>query len=1178
MATQRIESLFACDVRRSIEEVIKVDQVDEKVLADEIDEYVVTRQLDQHFERVLDHYLTSASKPTEGVGIWVAGFFGSGKSSFAKMLGLAISNRPVMGTPAAERFSRRPGSDKVRVLLKQITERLPTHAVIFDVSTDRGIRSGNQTLTEIMYRLLLGSLGYARDLDLSSLEISLEGRNQLDAFKDEYRRLENKEWDAQKNNVAFALNEASQVMHRLDSKKYPMADSWVKAAQGREDITPGLLAERATELLDRRKPGHRLLFVVDEVGQFVARDVQKMLDLQAIVQNLGTKGRGRHWLVVTSQERLDELVSGLDDRRVELARLLDRFPTQVSLEPSDIAEVTSRRVLSKKAEAEGMLGKLLDDNKGRLENNTRVTGVGLPELTRAGFIDLYPLLPYQVELIIRVVSGLRTKGGTFVHVGGANRTIIKLAQQLLVNPGTNLADQPVGALARIDQVYDLVEGSIASEIRAKIAAITRDHADPMPARVAKAVCLLQYVKSIPRSADNIAAVLQPAVTADSQLTVAKAALHLLESEQRVRQGDDGYRIPTPAEDDWAKVRMSLSPRPGDVHRIHGETLVALWQPAPTALLADTKNFKAGLVIHGKAVAEGDLAFHFHLAEDAKAMTDLSRELRARSQQEAHGVFWAVQLSPAIDRETVELFRSREMIARKEREARTADEVGLVAEEKARFRTHVDELRRLLEAACLAGSVYFRGQPRDASEAASVGKAATDIMSRVLPEVFDRFKEAAAKVADAKKGLEALLAATNLHGLPPTFAALRLLRDEQGHPVFRTDGGPLQEVMNRIDERANYGDPATGRWLATEFEKEPFGWDFEVVRLLVACLLGAGKIKATSKSNEITTITGVEANKTFTDSNLFRQASFRPQKGIEFEELAKAAEAFRDTFGSEVKNLTPAAVAADIRQEATRHEETVAAAIELLRANSLAGTGVLDSTLAEIKLIRRGGDDGAISAFNAAHRSIKEGIHRAGELEKALTEPRLRDLREARRAMTVAWPFLATESDVDPEVRASAEELDDLLRRETFFRELPFIEQRGYGLLAEYNRRHEIAMRELTTAYDDALGRLHAAPGWPNADQAQQARLEAPLRRCIDSPHEGVSVPQLRAEREACESRLRKALAELDQLLEGDRLATLNASSFFSGGVETEEQLDEALKGLREECARLIGAGKKVVVR
>jgi len=254
-----------------------------------------------------------------------------------------------------------------------------------------------------------------------------------------------------------------------------MADSWVKAVKNKADITPGKLADRVGELMKRRKPGLSLMFVVDEVGQFVARDVQKMLDLQAIVQSFGVKGRGKHWVVVTSQEKLGELVSGLDDKKIELARLMDRFPLQVHLEPTDISEVTSRRVLSKNAVAQTALGKLFDENRGRLTEHTRLTAdIRLPELSREAFIELYPLVPYQIDLIIQVVSGLRTQGGASKHVGGANRTIIKLAQQLLINPAVNLANAKLGDIVRLDQVYDLVEGNVGSEIRAKIAAISKE--------------------------------------------------------------------------------------------------------------------------------------------------------------------------------------------------------------------------------------------------------------------------------------------------------------------------------------------------------------------------------------------------------------------------------------------------------------------------------------------------------------------------------------------------------------------------------------------------------------------------------------------------------------------------------------------------------------------------------
>ena len=174
-------------------------------------------------------------------------------------------------------------------------------------------------------------------------------------------------------------------------------------------------------------------------------------------------------------------------------------------------------------------------------------------------------------------------------------------------------------------------------------------------------------------------------------------------------------------------------------------------------------------------------------------------------------------------------------------------------------------------------------------------------------MFDRFAEAAAKVA--KKDLETLLTSENLHGLTPVFAQLGLVRDVKGKPVFNTDAGPLAEVFSRIENQYDYGIASTGKSLADEFAGEPYGWEFDMVRLLVVALVRAGKIEATSKGQTIESALSIEARSTFENNNLFRQASFRPKKGPEFEDLLRAAEAFKNAFGKELRELELGAVAA-----------------------------------------------------------------------------------------------------------------------------------------------------------------------------------------------------------------------------------------------------------------------------
>ena len=533
-------------------------------------------------------------------------------------------------------------------------------------------------------------------------------------------------------------------------------------------------------------------------------------------------------------------------------------------------------------------------------------------------------------------------------------------------------------MATIDQIYDLVSGNIASEIRGKIDSIAQEVPHPLAPPAAKAICLLQYVRSIHRTAENIAAALQSSVDGDSRLSEVKAALHALLAAHKIRRGDDGYRIPSPAEDDWERQRASLAPKPGDVSRLHADAVAALWQPQPSHMLLDVKNFNAGLYLNGRLVTGGDIPTHLTLAEAGAEHTDRLDEMRRRSQAETKSIFWVAALDEEIDRENVELYRSQEILARKERDAQTKDETALIAEEKRRLRRHQDELRRLLKQALLSGSIFFRGNDRSPDDRVTeVGRAASGALAQALPEVFERFKEAAARVSN--NDLDALLTTENLRGLTAVFSELSLVRDRDGTPVFNADSGPLAEVLARIKNRTSYGETASGRYLADEFSNEPFGWDFDVVRLLVVSLLRAGKIEATSKGQLIETALSVAAKSTFPNNNFFRQASFRPKVGLEFRHVVEAYEHFREVFGHDISELQQGAVATAIREAVMGHEEELREVHATLLQHSVPGAEVLRNALDQMRSIITSKEDHAVLTFNAAYKELKEAMKRASEL-------------------------------------------------------------------------------------------------------------------------------------------------------------------------------------------------------
>lgn len=437
-----IGDLLTRDLSRKIEEIIQVDQADEQSVHAEISEYVATDSIREQYHHLLKAIAEAPADPHESVGVWVSGFFGSGKSSFAKNLGYALQNRTVVGTKFAELFKEQIKRDAGNnVLAQQISDlidlinvKTPTEVILFEVAKEADTRKVTQRIAELMYTVLLRELGYAEDFDIAELEIELEAEGKLPEFVATCKSELKKDWETVRAG-AQKLSRASAILHKLDSKTYPSADSWAHAQRNRDaSISVSKVVERTFELWGRRRKGKALVFIIDEVGQHVARSGDKIEDLRATIEEFGKVGKNLLkarkitapcWIVVTSQEKLDEVVAAIDSKRVELAKLQDRFRYRVDLAPSDIREVATRRVLAKKAPAEKPLKELFKKNEGqlnaalRLERTTRRS-----DINESDFVHFYPYPPHYIDLCIGIMSGIRLQPGAPRHYGGSNRTIV----------------------------------------------------------------------------------------------------------------------------------------------------------------------------------------------------------------------------------------------------------------------------------------------------------------------------------------------------------------------------------------------------------------------------------------------------------------------------------------------------------------------------------------------------------------------------------------------------------------------------------------------------------------------------------------------------------------------------------------------------------------------------------
>jgi hypothetical protein len=1207
---KNIRDIFAKPIDRTIEEVIKVEQADEKAVLVELEEYVPTEYLQEQYSRVFDEIASGPANPREGIGIWISGFFGSGKSLFAKILGYTAAARRVGSKTASDIFKAKVNNPRIAALLDSINARIPFHSIIFDVSMDRGVRLANERLTEIIYKALLRELGYSEDFDLAELEFTLEGDGKLEAFKQKFEEIHGQPWEKRRL-LGLALNEASAVLHDLEPGTYSTADSYASSVgSGRADIDPNKLAKRAYELTGRRRPGHALIFIIDEVGQYVSRSVDKMLDLQAIVQALGVESKNRveHkkavspcWIAVTSQEKLDEVVNALDSKKIELARLQDRFRLTVDLKQSEIAEITAKRVLEKTPEAVRVLGKLYEDNEGRikdlglLERTSRDTSI-----TKDEFVRLYPYLPYEIDLCVDIVAGLRLRRGAHRHVGGSNRTIIKQAQELMINPRTRLADAPLGDLVTLDKVYELLYlgNLLPSEVSREIDGVAKNLPDnKMAQKVAKAIALLEPVKDLPRTPHNIAVVLYPSVTSGSILGEVEKAIAVLEKAQVIRNSEEGYKLLTVQEKTWETKRNGLDPREADRNRIKREVLKQIFSDPELRKYQYEKlrTFRNTLVVEGDTVeSAGEIPLNLFLTDSVQSKADRVSEARDESSTRRNDVFWIVTLSDEIHDIITEVYRSREMVLEYERlqsqERLTGEESSCLAGEKERRDRHYRKLRAKMLEAVQAGTGFFQGVQHDAT---ALGSGFVNIFHKlfdiVVPVLYPKLEIGVLLLNGDEP--EKLITAANLNGLSPVFyheKPERSLVVKQSGKFLPNLGADLcREILDYLKKEHAYGNKVTGKILETHFSGIGYGWEREALRLGLAVLFRGGAVEVTHQGRKYRNYSDPACRPPFVNNPAFRAASFAPRETLDLKILARAAQAYEEITGKDV-NIEEGDIANAFQEMAAADREKLLPVVARLTALKVPGADSVAAHLQWVEGILDMAPDDCVKTLAGDGKAYLEGRKRAGTLEKLASEGNLKHLDTARRVLNEQWPVLAERSP-GSELEKAATELAETLGSENVLDQLERVRQATEILVNEYGRLYRTTFERRNKAYEAAIEHVKGLPDWASLNKDTSDALLRPLiSRMGEKPdlQKGdtacrvthATVSQMESDIAAAESLTRDVILRLQKAVAPDeKVQRFRISQHFSGKIGTKEDLDALITALRDKLEKLLAQGCKVIL-
>ena len=1234
-----IHALLERDLSRKIEEIIQVDQADEASVYEEITEYVVTDRIRDQYVELLNAMARGPSDLDESVGVWISGFFGSGKSSFAKILGYVLANRTVRGTPAAELFkaqvqSQDPGG-RIAALVDSIIHRMAYRVVLFDVQKDRGQSGqGNLSISPYMYRVLLRELGYADDFDIAELEIGLEAEGRLEAFIQRFDAeyaggSARNGWLGRGRSGAEVWNRIGVILHQMDPRTYPTPESFAHGlAEKRVEVTPRMLVERCFELMSRagRGDGKALAFVIDEVGAYVSFSQDRLEDLRAVVELFGKESKNRikagqlaapTWVIVTAQERLEEVTSALgDDKRVLLAKVQDRFQHRVDLSPADIREVATRRVLAKNPDGVQALKQLFAESQGRLNMSCQLERTNRwAELNEAEFVRFYPYLPHYIELSIDIMSGLRLQGSTLRQLSGSNRTIISQVYQMLVNQRTNYAERPVGALVTLDNLYELIEGLLGSTRRKDIDDIAeRFKGDPedkgWAARVGKVIALTEHVASLPRTAANLAALLVDEVGRTAPLAEVEAALARLISEDFVRESERGYKLQTAQEKTWAEERRRyLEPRPRERREIQREILASIFNEAAlkTYTYRGLRTFRVGVTIDGvRSNDDAQVPLSLMIADDEGALAGRLDDVRvaSRDADRQNEIAWVFALNSEIDDLVAQLYAARQMVAKygalKAQQKITGEEGANLESERTSESSLKSRLHAKLTEALTGGAGVFRGNPSDGSE---LGRTPAEIFKRLfdkcVPDLYPKLEMGARPL----KGSEAeeVLKAANLNALPQVFysgeGGLGLIVQEGQKYVPSTSAEIAKELLDYLRREHSYGNRVTGKSLSEHFQGIGYGWESDVIRLVLAVLLRAGAIEVTHQARRFRNHQDPQSRAPFTNLTAFKAAGFAPRDSIDLKTLIAAVRNYEELTGDEV-DVEEGAIAAAFKKLATDELTALLPIIAEARANQVPGHATLDDYRDLLTGVQAAASDDCVRMLTGEGRTFKELRDRVRSMRDALKPSQLDLLRRARQAVNALSPELRGRL-VDPEqlrdLVASTEQLHGLVAADEFYLHLNQIDGLTDQIVAVYRQIYLERHSERAQAFARASESLANREEWGAVDEETREILLRPfrVRQCLDPAAEpvellpngsercvrcGATLSQIESDTTAAETLLRQAVSRLQALtMPTQRIERLRVADFFTRPLDSAEAIEALVKTLSETLNKLVAEGAVVVL-
>lgn len=571
----KIYDMFEKKITRDIKGVIKVGQKDDENVYQELDEYVVTEELEKYMNRFFDAYKRSLTGRTDNMGVWISGFFGSGKSHFLKILSYILKNQEVEDEDGNKKIASsfftegiKVENDTLKDKIAEIANNGNLDVILFNVdsksTTDSKINK--EAIKDVFMKVFNDYLGYCGSIPfLADFERKLDMDGRYDEFKVKFEEINGGSWEDTREDYYFVQDDIIDTVVALGIMSENEARNWADHAEESYTLSIDKFADYVKKYCDKKGPDHHVLFLVDEIGQYIADDSRLMLNLQTVTEDLGTACGGRAWIIVTSQQDIDSITKTMGE---DFSKIQGRFSTRIALSSADADEVIKKRILYKKDDAKSILENLYQQQETSIKNIiTFSEGTPYPFMklyeSVDEFIDVYPFVPYQFNLAGSVLTSVRQFSSSGKHLADGERSLLALFKEA----AQFYKDEREGILIPFNAFYSALDDFIDHTHRIVITQASRNtRLNNFDIELLKVLFMTKHVGGFKRNIENLTSLMISRVDED-RLELSKTvekSLRVLCDEGYVQKNGDEYTFLTNEEQEAENKIRSINIDPTEI--------------------------------------------------------------------------------------------------------------------------------------------------------------------------------------------------------------------------------------------------------------------------------------------------------------------------------------------------------------------------------------------------------------------------------------------------------------------------------------------------------------------------------------------------------------------------------------------------------------------------------------